>query len=368
MKQNPFKDERDLGVYLRRPSPARQRLFWIFPVIIVILAVRAYFWFTPEPDTVVPLSPTPYTVAEDPEDAARKKFIEQEPQTPKKDDPSKTLGEIKPGYFRVAAAQIQSKLAAVEANRGKMTAFIRKAAALKVNIIVFPEGALQGYADLSKWRLWADDPEKAEAESEIQDFVQISGYAESATGSEVEYFQDLAKENKIYIVLPYIEVAGGVYYSSLALIDSQGRVILRERKHKLWATADLFWAKSGQPEQKLVETPYGRIGLAISYDITARMRAAKAQGADLILHSSAFYGENLERWMGKSYAPLVMESGAAVVFANWGMSYTPDWSGYGMSRIYDRGGKMLAARGEEEGEFLVVADLPLSSAVKSSGE
>ena len=360
MKHNPFKDENDFGALLRRPAPLSPGALWIFPVIVVIGALfLALYPAASGPATQpVPLTPTFHRIDVDPDDARRQQYAP--PAQPEERPLRQNLpGTVAEGHFRVCAAQIYSEIAQPDKNRRKMAAYAARAAELGARFIVFPEAALQGYADLERWHLWARDPQKAKAESDIPFFYRVGEYAESESGSEVDFFRELAREHGLYICLPYIEAAGDDFHSSLCLIDPAGTVVLRNRKHKLWAMADIYWAKSGGDMFESVQTPYGRVALAISYDIGPRLRAAGETGVNLLLHSSAFYGDNLERWMSTAYARQVAESGTAVVFATWGLTFRADWGGYGMSRIYDRSGKLLAARGTEDGEFLVVADLPL---------
>ena len=358
MKQNPFKDENDFGAILRRPAPAHPSILWIFPIIVVVGALLLAARFVASDTQPVPLSPSAYRVEIDPDDARRQKYT-PDPQPEERPVQQNLPGAVPAGHFRVCAAQIHSELAQPDKNRKKMAAYIARAAELGARFIVFPEAALQGYADLDNWHLWARDPQKAKSESEILFFHQVGAYAENEAGSEVSFFRELAREHGLYICLPFIEAAGEDFFSSLCLIDPAGMIVLRNRKHKLWAMADIYWAKSGGDIFESVQTPYGRVALAISYDIGPRLRAAGENKVDLLLHSSAFYGDNLERWMSTAYARQVAESGTAVVFANWALTFTADWAGYGMSRIYDRSGKLLAARGAEDGEFLIIADLPL---------
>ncbi len=349
-----------LASMLRQEAPRHLRLWWLLPAILGLVAFRLYLSYAqPEPVKKTHTPPS-YKVAMDPETERRLKIIEE---LRKRDEPPPEpkiqLTPLQKGYFRVAAAQIQSTMGNSDKNRRKMEAYLRKAAESGVRLLVFPEAALPGYADPEHFVFWAKDPKAAVPADEAEDFLPVLQAAESATGPEVQFFQKLAAELKIYIALPYIEKSGEHYFSSLLLIDEGGKTLLNRRKNRLWAVGDRFWVTKSEDAQQSVQTALGRIGLVLSYDMTTDFPALHTQGVTLILHSAAFYGENMQRWADTRYRALVEKAGCSVVLANWGCAYVPAWDGYGISRVYAPGGKLLAGQGEQEGEFLVIADLPL---------
>gem|GEM_PF-3819296 len=117
-----------------------------------------------------------------------------------------------PTKLKVAAIQLSANRDAREANIQKAMARIRDAAAQGARLCVLPELALDVF-----FPQWKDDT--------------FFSNAESADGPLVQAFQTLAKELSIYIALPFFEKSKvGMYYNTVALLDSQGHVTGLYRK------------------------------------------------------------------------------------------------------------------------------------------
>lgn len=272
-----------------------------------------------------------------------------------------------PGKFRVAAAQIQPLFNRKNYNRHKMRAYIEHAAKLHVKIIVFPEAALNGYCDLNEWQFWAADVAKAEAAAaeDAHSFLDIDKTAESADGESVTFFRKLAAAHQMYVALPFIEkdVATGKYYDSLSLIGPEGKTLLHYRKRRLLDNLDTPWASEGDPAAPVtVATPFGRLGLLIGADALSTMPRLEAEKATVILHAAAFSALNLDRWLNRKYMGMLARSHCAAVLANWAMRYTPEWQGYGLSRVINNDNQKIAALGTQTEERLVIGDLDLPGA------
>lgn len=368
-RQGGLPESDKLNQWLRRKAPDRLRWRWLLiPLILVILVRVGLSWWLQETPSIVTTRPATYRVTNDPDDIMRAKYAQEAqklaPETQTGEQrPDVALQMAEPGRLRVAAAQISSVFGKPDKNRRKIEAYIRRAAEIGVKIIVFPEAALPGYADFDRWTLWATDPAAALKENDTAFYTSVAAVGEEKDGAEIAFFSKLAAEVKIYIALPYIEKDGALYYSSIAFFGPDGKVLQNYRKRKLWMVADTFWARAAEGEPEVVQTPLGRIALAAGYDMNNTFQTLEAQKTDIILHSAAFFGDNLQKWLDVRYRDLVKKSGAAVVLANWGKTFVPDWGGFGLSRIYDKGGRLMAGQGEEPGEFLVVADLTLIAPV-----
>lgn len=334
--------------------------WWILPLLLAILGLRLYLSYSSS-DSEKPLRvATNFSITRDPSQERRQQIIDNFISS-EKAATQQSPKPIAPGMFRVAAAQIFSIMGNSDANRKKMEALVRAAAAAGASLIVFPEAALPGYADPDYQRFWTLNPAKSAAANEGE-FLPVTQVGENEDSAEITYFRNLAKELQLYIALPYIERYDGKFYSNLSLIDTTGNIVLRCRKHKLWLYGDLQWATAGAEAPEIVSTPFGKIGLAISYDMNSLFPALSKAGASLILHSAAFYGDNMERWAASRYRALAAKAGCAIVLANWGSTESPGWSGYGLSRVYAADGTLVAGQGALPGEILVIADLPLPGA------
>jgi beta-ureidopropionase len=95
-------------------------------------------------------------------------------------------------------------------------------------------------------------------------------YVEPIPGPTVERFQELAKELHLVIVLPIYEVANeGEYYNTAAVIDADGTLLGKYRKHHI-PNLPQFWEKfnyrPGNLGYPVFNTAVGRVGVYICYD------------------------------------------------------------------------------------------------------
>ncbi len=95
-------------------------------------------------------------------------------------------------------------------------------------------------------------------------------YVESIPGPTIERFQALAKELGLVIVLPIYEVANeGEYYNTAAVIDADGTLLGKYRKHHI-PNLPQFWEKfyfrPGNLGYPVFDTAVGRVGVYICYD------------------------------------------------------------------------------------------------------
>lgn len=256
-----------------------------------------------------------------------------------------------PGTIRVAAVQFQPLFDWPEENREALEKWLRACKRLKARMVVVPELAVPGYGDPEHEVYWTREREAP------ADAVSAWKVAEERDGETVAFFAKLARELSLYITVPYIEAEGERLYNAVALVGPDGATLLHQRKNVL-ALLDRGWADPGEG-YPTADTPLGRVGLAIGNDLLA-FKAHREAKAELILHAAAFTeGEaSIWDWVRTEYPRHVRRGGAPTALANWGMAWTPTWRGYGMSRVLDAEGRLLAARGPTEGVLLVIADIP----------
>ena len=95
-------------------------------------------------------------------------------------------------------------------------------------------------------------------------------YVEPIPGPTTERFQALAKELGLVIVLPIYEVENeGEYYNTAAVIDADGTLLGKYRKHHI-PNLPPFWEKfyfrPGNLGYPVFDTAVGRVGVYICYD------------------------------------------------------------------------------------------------------
>ena len=194
-------------------------------------------------------------------------------------------------------------------------------------------------------------------------------YAEPADGETVKFMSALAKELGVYLIGGTIpEVEDDKYYNTSFCFDKEGNIIGRHRKVHLFdidvkkaitfRESDTFTAGE---DLTVLDTEYGKIGVAICYDIRFpewHMKMAKA-GAKVIVLPAAF---NVTT--GAAHWDLLIRTRAIdnqVYFA--ANSPARDKKGiyvaYGNSCISDPWGKFVAHA--DENECILYGDIDLDT-------
>ena len=273
------------------------------------------------------------------------------------------LDDKPPETVLVAAIQCASKFGDPAANRGKLKDLIGAAARRGAKIIVLPEAAVTGYL--------TDDIETAwqvgdRALSEGLKGADPKDAAETVPGPSTEFFGKLADQYGVYVTVPLVEVdrRTGNYYNSSVLLGPDGRILLHYRKRDPWPWAEKAWTTPGDRGNPVVDTPFGRLGLLICYDIHKQAEVMGRLKIDTLLYSIAWVDDRDSDWFPEKLPELARSNGFNIVAANWTVPKTPapQWHGYGQSRIIDASGKVLTKAGDDFGEEIIFAELPLPSA------
>lgn len=186
-----------------------------------------------------------------------------------------------------------------EANLERLKQWTRKAAAAGAEVVVTPEGYLEGYVGNDK---------------KVRDLTKDRYYSvgESIDGRMLTDIRNLAKELKIHLLVGFAEKRDGQMWNSAAIFAPDGSLTKRYSKTHT-ANDEPFNAKG--TELPTFETPWGRWGALICMDRqlpeTSRILAIK--GARLILVPAwGSFGEMNETMMRtRAY-----ENGVWVVFVH----------------------------------------------------
>jgi len=263
----------------------------------------------------------------------------------------------RPRTVRVAAIQCASPMGKVSRNRQMLSALITNAAAQGAKICVLPECALQGYMNPRTDKKWSK--ERAPEDGDLA----VGVVAETIPGTSTRHFAELAKQLQIYIALPMIESADGVFYNSLVLFDPRGEIAAKHRKHALWPPGDATWASEGKGPAAVAATPYGRLGLMVCYDVHEMPAKLKEARADIVLYAVGWFGPSEIFFTELFPRRYIVPNGFSVVAANWsGVSGEPEWDGLGYSCVIDKRGVVLAMAKTTSGAEIVIADLPVGEA------
>lgn len=163
----------------------------------------------------------------------------------------------------VACSQFTPILGAVRENVQHSLRLVREAAAQGATVIVLPELASSGYV--------------------FADAAEAAGASEAPDGFAVTAWQEAATELGVVIVAGFAETnPDGAPFNSAALVMPDGEPVIYRKAH-LWDRERLIFTP-GDDLPPVVDTPAGRIGVMICYDLEFPewVRIAALEGAELI--------------------------------------------------------------------------------------
>lgn len=208
---------------------------------------------------------------------------------------------------KATAISIKPKKWDKRSNAAKLERFVRTAAKDSPDLIVAPEGVLEGYVATSV----IENPERA------QEMLDI---AEPIDGPFVNRFRQLANEVGICLVFGFAERVGDEVYNSAVFLDDHGEISGRYHKTQLaeGTSSPWFFNRVGK-KIRAFDTPLGRVGILICNDRWNPMiaRTLVLDGAQLILIPS--YGMK-NRVQNETVVARARENGVPIVEASVGVN------------------------------------------------
>ena len=195
-------------------------------------------------------------------------------------------------------------------------------------------------------------------------------YAEQADGPIVQRFAKLAKELNMVMVLPiYEEDITGVYYNTGVVVDADGSILGKYRKHHL-PHLDRFWEKfyfrPGNLGYPVFNTAVGKIGVYICYDrhFPEGWRELGLNGAEIVFNPNATKPGLSNRLWELEQPAAAAANGYFVAAANRVGKEDNEYGDlavtfYGKSQFADPQGNIVGAYGSGETEELVIRDLDM---------
>lgn len=279
---------------------------------------------------------------------------------------------------KVAAIQCSSDLGDVESNRKKLTALVRQAASNGAKIIVLPETAITGYLSQDLRTNWHVLGSPLDAAFLGRD---PSTAAETVPGPSTEHFCSLAKELNIYLTIPLLERVGELpiaqnddadsptatdgsqrkYFNTVCLANPAGKLVAQYRKLNPWPYPEKSWATPGDRGIQTYETEYGRVGLAICFDIHTVLEQYEPEKLWALLYPIAWVDEGHPAdWFWHKLPARVAPFHLYLVGANWSVDRPQRWRGYGFSTIIAPDGKLVATAKSLYGSEIVYAEIKTS--------
>src|SRR3954454_6337066 len=192
-------------------------------------------------------------------------------------------------------------------------------------------------------------------------------YVETIPGPTVKRFQALAKELNLVIVLPIYEVENeGEYYNTAAVIDADGSLLGKYRKHHI-PNLPQFWEKfyfrPGNLGYPVFNTAVGRVGVYICYDrhFPEGWRELGLGGAQIVFNPSpTSRGRSSYLWQLEQPASAVANEYFIGAINRVGTEPLGDDDFYGQSYFVDPEGKFVGEVGDTHEPELIIRDLDLS--------
>jgi predicted amidohydrolase len=287
--------------------------------------------------------------------------------------PSRTNADFKdvskqPKTVKVAAIQCSSILGDVKANREKIAGLVKEAAGNGAKIVVLPETAITGYLSHDLRTNWHVEGRPIERSFRGKD---PATFAEPVSGESTKYFCELAKELKIYLTIPLLEIdetsapkAGNAeddgprFFNTVCLASPGGELVAHYRKLTPWPFPEKSWATAGDRGVQTYDTEYGRVGLAICYDIHTILEKYEPHKIWALLYPIAWVDESHPAdWFWHRLPKRIAPFKHYVIGANWSVDERQKWYGYGFSTIFEPDGNVLATAKSLYGSEILYATI-----------
>ena len=173
----------------------------------------------------------------------------------------------------IAVAQMDCVVGQLEPNLAKIAEFASLAKRLGAQLVIFPECATTGYFIGEAIKDLADAPE----------------------GPAARRLGDIAKENGVTLICGLYTQENGVFRNSQKVFAPDGELLATYHKAHLFAVERTMYKAGDEP--MVVDTPVGRLGLTICYDLIFPVYVRKLVdlGADLIVNSTDWINDPYQR-------------------------------------------------------------------------
>ena len=194
---------------------------------------------------------------------------------------------------RVASVNFHPEWGDLEANVANIEEIMAEAAQDGVQLLVFPEMALTGYAVVNPADYSAAEQEKF-GDQYMQHVLAQTVRGDNPSDLIVE-LQQLAESYDMYVLIGMPErdeVDPDVYWNSVAILGPD--LIQSYRKVNL-ASPEPVWASYGTENDGIFETPFGYVGVAICADIynyQELQRTYSEMGARIVVNCTAGAANN----------------------------------------------------------------------------
>ena len=253
-------------------------------------------------------------------------------------------------WLTVAAVTMQSKTN-TEANLQTFFSHMERAASNRVDLIVFPEVALQGCPG------WREDDTKPS----VQEMAYIQQTAETIPGQSTSNVVAKAKALNLFVVFGMTEKdQAGLLYNANVFLGPDG-VIGKHRKTFFVGNDSLIWSSGSG--YGVLDSPLGKIGLMICAELWSNGNlpgpVLARQGAELLVTSSAWWNRDASSWDAVTVANAMQSERWHVVSEQVGAVGHAQC--YGHSQIVDPLGRIVCDTGAKEGLVMWPTDIMIDA-------
>lgn len=165
-------------------------------------------------------------------------------------------------HLKVAVVQTGSVVFNTEKTLEKVASFSQKAAEGGAELAVFPEAFVSAYPKGLNFGsvIGGRTPEGRD------DYRRYYESAIAVPGPGTEFIGNVARENKIHIVIGVIERDGGTLYCTALFFSPEGALMGKHRKLMPTAGERLVWGYGDGSTMPVFDTPFGKLGAVICWE------------------------------------------------------------------------------------------------------
>lgn len=241
--------------------------------------------------------------------------------------------------MQVAVAQMEPRLGENERNLEAGLVRFDEAVAAGADLLVLPECAIPGYM--------------------FESLEEAMPFAEEIPGPTTEALEEACRRLGAHVVCGLLEREGDVLYNAAVLVGPDGLIGSYRKTHLPFLGVDRFTTPGD--ELTVFDTPLGRIGLEICYDLRFPevTRTLALRGAEIVAHPTNF---PMAAKVQTEVITLARAAENRIYLLTANRVGKERWGEFcGWSQIVDPFGKRLAEADETE-EKLLVADIDLEKA------
>lgn len=258
-----------------------------------------------------------------------------------------------PATVTVASVQVSSDLGDIAGNIAKITPLVEEAALRGAKFIVLPETAITGYLAQDLSTNWVVDnrPNKFDNGKDPAPFAEPQG------GPSVKYFCELSQRLAVYITVPFLEREGNLFFNSVSLVGPDGSVRGHYRKTSPWPHPEQSWASAGS-DVTPIDTEFGRVGLAICFDIHSVLAKYDRHKIWTLLYPIAWVGNPID-WFRVELPGMLRQVNCPhyIIGCNWSTDVQHKWEGAGISTHYGPQGELCGSTNATTGSAILYSTI-----------